>query len=477
MSEIIIEPVTRIEGHAKIAVSLDVDGEVTDARFAVTQVRGFERIAVGRPLYEMPSFMARICGICPTSHLLASAKACDEILGVSVPRAARHLRRVMNLAQIVQSHALNFFHLSSPDLLLGFDSDPRARNIAGVAARAPELARDGIALRKFGQQIIEKLGGKRIHPARVVPGGVSTPLSTEQRDTILAMVPDAHARAARTLEWFKQNLASWAEEAAHFGSFPSLYMGLVHHDNGNAAYSEGRLRMLDEKGRRLLDDVDPRPYWEYLGEAVEPFSYLKSPYYKALGHPAGIYRVGPLARLNVIDQLGSPAADAELAEYRLRLGRFPSSSFHYHWARLIELLHCIDTIGAVLSEPAILDEDVRARAAVNNREGVGVSEAPRGTLFHHYRVDADGIVQWVNLVIATGHNNLAMNRSVLQVAQHYIKGDEVREGALNRVEAVIRAYDPCLSCSTHAIGQMPLVLEVFGPGGELLRRVTRSAEQ
>jgi len=476
LGEIIIEPVTRIEGHAKIVVSVGADGEVTDARLSVTQVRGFERIAVGRPFHEMPSFMARICGICPTSHLLASAKACDEILGVSPPPAGRQLRRVMNLAQIVQSHALHFFHLSSPDLLLGFGSDPAARNIAGVAARAPELARDGIALRKFGQQIIEKLGGKRIHPAWVVPGGVSTPLSTEQRDSILAMVPDARSRAARTLQWYKQNLASWAEEAAHFGTFPSLYMGLVHHETGNAAYSEGALRMVDERGHRLLDDVDPRPYWEYLGEAVEPFSYLKSPYYKALGYPAGIYRVGPLARLNVIDQLGSPAADAELAEYRLRLGRFPNSSFHYHWARLIELLHCIDTIGAVLSAPGILDKDVRAHAAVNNREGVGVSEAPRGTLFHHYRVDEDGIVQWVNLVIATGHNNLAMNRSVLQVAQHYVKGDEVSEGALNRVEAVVRAYDPCLSCSTHAIGQMPLVLEVFGPDGELLRRVTRPLE-
>lgn len=474
MSEIIIEPVTRIEGHAKIAVSVGPDGDVTDARFSVTQVRGFERITVGRPMHEMPSFMARICGICPTSHLLASAKACDEILGVTVPRAARKLRRVMNLAQIVQSHSLSFFHLSSPDLLLGFEADPAVRNIAGVAAHAPELARDGIALRKFGQQIIEKLGGRRIHPAWVVPGGVSAPLSTEQRDSILAAVPEARARAVRTLEWYKENLASWAEEAAHFGTFPSLYMGLVHHETGNAAYSDGSLRMVDAEGRRVLDDVDPRPYWDYFSEAVEPFSFLKSPYYKPLGYEAGVYRVGPLARLNVVDQLGSAVADAELSEYRLRLGRFPSGSFYYHWARLIEILHCIGTIEQILSEPDILDQDVRAHAAVNNLEGVGVSEAPRGTLFHHYRVDKDGIVQWVNLVIATGHNNLAMNRSVLQVARRYVKGDQVREGALNRVEAVIRAYDPCLSCSTHALGQMPLMIEVFGADGELLRRVTRS---
>ncbi|HTV10324.1 MAG TPA: Ni/Fe hydrogenase subunit alpha [Acidimicrobiales bacterium] len=472
MSEITIAPVTRIEGHAKITVFVDEAGDVTDAHFHVTQVRGFERIAQGRPVYEMPSLMARICGICPVSHLVASAKACDEILGVAVPPVAIRLRRIMNLAQIVQSHALSFFHLSSPDLLLGFGSDPVSRNIVGVAEHAPELARDGIALRKFGQEIIERLGGKRIHPAWVVPGGVSSPLRAEQRDAILVTVPQARAAAVRGLQWYKANLASWAEEAAIFGNFPSLYMGLVH-ETGNAAYSDGELRVIDAKGNRLLDGADPRPYWDYIGEAVEPYSYLKSAYFKPIGYPDGLYRVGPLARLNVVDQLGTEPADIELAEYRMRLGRFPSSSFHYHWARLIEILHCIDMIEQLLSDADILGDDVRARAAINRREGVGVSEAPRGTLFHHYRVDSGGTVQWVNLVIATGHNNLAMNRAVLQVAKHYIKGDEVAEGALNRVEAVIRTYDPCLSCSTHAVGQMPLQIDIVGPTGELLRQVSR----
>jgi NAD-reducing hydrogenase large subunit len=473
VSQIVIEPVTRIEGHAKITVSLGENGEVVDAHFQVTQVRGFERIAQGRPVHEMPSLMARICGICPVSHLVASAKACDEILGVSVPPVAMRLRRVINLAQIVQSHALSFFHLSSPDLLLGFDHDPASRNIVGVAQSAPELARDGIALRKFGQEIIEKLGGKRVHPAWVVPGGVSAALQPAQRESILATVPEARTRAVRALEWYKANLASWAEEAAHFGSFPSLFMGLVH-ETGNAAYSDGSLRITDSKGRRLVDGGDARQYWEYFGEAVEPWSYLKSPYYKPLGYPDGIYRVGPLARLNVVDQLGTSAADEELAEYRLRVGRYPTSSFHYHWARLIEVLHCIDMVEEILADPEILGEDVRARAAINRHEGVGVSEAPRGTLFHHYRVDDDGIVQWVNLVIATGHNNLAMNKSVLQVARHYIKGEQVKEGMLNRVEAVIRTYDPCLSCSTHAVGQMPLQVDVVGADGQLRRRVTRT---
>ena len=469
---IVIEPVTRIEGHAKITIQLDETGKVADAHFHVTQFRGFERISQGRMLHEMPSLMARICGICPVSHMVASAKACDEILGVTVPPVGVLLRRVLNLAQIVQSHALSFFYLSSPDLLLGFDSDPALRNLVGVAQQAPELARDGVALRRFGQRIIERLGGKRVHPAWVVPGGVSRPLDAEQRAAILEEIPDARARAHRTLEWFKANVATWADEAAHLGEFPSLHMGLVH-ETGNAAYSDGLLRVVDGNGWVLADGVDPRSYWDYLGEAVEPWSYLKSTYFKPLGYPAGIYRVGPLARLNVVERLGTPAADAELAEYRERLGRYPSSSFHYHYARLIEIVHCIDMIDEILSDPDILNPHVRARAQVNRNEGVGVSEAPRGVLIHHYRVDDDGLVQWVNLVIATGHNNLAMNRSVLQTARHYIHGADVKEGMLNRVEAVIRCYDPCLSCSTHAVGQMPLHVDIRDVEGALIRQVSR----
>ncbi|MGO8687775.1 MAG: Ni/Fe hydrogenase subunit alpha [Candidatus Dormibacteria bacterium] len=469
---ILIEPVTRIEGHAKITIELDAAGEVADAHFHVTQFRGFERISQGRMLHEMPSLMARICGICPVSHMVASAKACDEILGVTVPPVGVLLRRVLNLAQIVQSHALSFFYLSSPDLLLGFDSDPAQRNLVAVAHQAPELARDGVALRRFGQRIIERLGGKRVHPAWVVPGGVSRPLDAEQRDAILAEIPDARERAHRTLEWFKANVASWADEAAHLGEFPSLHMGLVH-ETGNAAYSDGLLRVVDANGWVLADGVDPRSYWDYLGETVEPWSYLKSTYFKPLGYPAGIYRVGPLARLNVVERLGTLAADAELGEYRERLGRYPSSSFHYHYARLIEIVHCIDMIDEILSDADILSPHVRARAEVNRNEGVGVSEAPRGVLIHHYRVDDDGLVEWVNLVIATGHNNLAMNRSVLQAARHYIKGDQVKEGMLNRVEAVIRCFDPCLSCSTHAVGQMPLLVDIRDAEGSLLRQVSR----
>jgi NAD-reducing hydrogenase large subunit len=472
ISEIVLEPITRIEGHARITLQLDETGDVADARFIVTQFRGFERLCQGRPMHEMPSLMARICGICPVSHLIASAKACDEILAVGIPPVALELRRVINLAQVVQSHALSFFHLSSPDLLFGFDADPAQRHFFAAAEAAPQLARDGIALRRFGQQIIETLGGKRVHPSWVVPGGVSRPLGADQRDGILAAVPEALAAARRGLAWYRERLATFAEEADGFANFPTLFMGLVH-ETGNAGYSDGDLRVVDATGTVLADRIDPKPYWDYLDERVEPWSFLKSVYWKALGYPDGIYRVGPLARLNVVDRLGTPEADDALGEFRERCGRYPAGSFHYHEARLIEILHCITMIGVILGDPAVLDRHVRSVAEVNRSEGVGVSEAPRGTLFHHYRVDDDGLVEWANLVIATGHNNLAMNRGVLEAARRYVHGDRLEEPMLNRVEAVIRCFDPCLSCSTHALGQMPLRVELLGPDGALLDALAR----
>jgi NAD-reducing hydrogenase large subunit len=470
--EITIDPVTRIEGHAKITIQLDDRGEVADAHFHVTQFRGFERICQGRPVHELPSLMSRICGICPVSHLVASAKACDEILAVSPPPAGADLRRVMNLAQVVQSHALSFFHLSAPDLLFGFDADPDGRHLLGVLKANPQLARDGVGLRRFGQQIIESLGGKRIHPGWVVPGGVAAPLEAAKRDQILAAVPEALAATERTLAWYKASVVRWEEEAARFGDFPSAYMGLVDAD-GNLDHYHGTLRVVGADGDLLAERSDPRPYWEYLGEAVEPWSYLKSAYWKDLGYPDGVYRVGPLARLNVAERTGTPRADAELEEYRGRLGRVANSSFHYHHARLIEILHGIERLAALLGDPEILSPRVRSQAGVNRSEGVGVAEAPRGTLIHHYRVDANGIVEWANLLIATGHNNLAMNKGVLQVARQYVRGDRLQESMLNRVEAVIRCYDPCLSCSTHAIGQMPLHVRLLAPDGGVLHELTR----
>jgi NAD-reducing hydrogenase large subunit len=469
---ITIDPITRIEGHSKITIQLNEAGEVTDARFHVTQFRGFERIVQGRPVHEMPSIMARICGICPVSHLVASAKAVDDILAVDPPPAGADIRRVINLAQIVQSNALSFFHLSSPDLLFGFDADPSKRHIVALAGENPQLAKDGIALRKWGQQIIERLGGKRIHPGGVIPGGVADPLTEETRDHILAGVPEALAQVERTLEWYKSRMMGWEEEASHFGDFRSAFMSLVD-EKGNVDHYGGHLRFVDADGAVLEDRIDPKDFNDYIGEAVEPWSYLKSTYYKPMGYPDGIYRVGPLARMNVAEACGTPRADEELKRFRWRVGRVASSSFHQHYARLIDLLHCIEKIDQILRVPEIMSKHVAATAGINRNEGIGCSEAPRGTLMHHYKVDDDGLVEWANLVIATGHNNMAMNRSVAQVARAYVKGDKIEEPMLNRVEAVIRSYDPCLSCSTHSLGAMALDIQLLSPDGEIVDRVKR----
>jgi NAD-reducing hydrogenase large subunit len=470
--QITIEPLTRIEGHAKITLHLDDNGAVEDARFHVTQLRGFEKLCEGRPFYEMPSLMARICGICPVSHLLASAKACDAIMAVRIPETAVKLRRLMNLAQIIQSHALSFFYLSAPDLLLGMDAAPEDRNLFGVLQAHPALARDGVRLRQFGQQVIESLGGKRIHPSWVVPGGVSAPLSAVQRDPILGALPEVMQVAVRALVWFKQQLERYQEEVRSFANFPSCFMGLVNAD-GALEHYDGGLRVVDAEGKIVADQLDPTDYRNFIGEAVEPWSYLKFPYYKPFGYPAGMHRVGPLARLNIVKKCGTPRADREWAEFR-RLGNGAVlGSFHYHYARLIEILYALERIEELLSEPEILDSHVRAFAGVNNLEGIGAAEAPRGTLIHHYRIDEQGLVTWANLIIATGHNNLAMNRGVLQAARRFVDGAQLSEGMLNRVEAVIRTFDPCLSCSTHAVGQMPLWIQLVGPDGSVLDELRR----
>jgi NAD-reducing hydrogenase large subunit len=469
---IIIDPVTRIEGHSKITLHLDDQGRVEAARFHVTQFRGFEKFCEGRPFSEMPSLMARICGICPVSHLIASAKACDALLAVKIPPTADKLRRIFGLAQVVQSHALSLFHLSSPDLLLGMDADPAKSNLFGVLEKDPQLARDGIALRKFGQQIIERLGGKRIHPAWVVPGGVSDPLSQEDRDTILQAIPEALAISVRSVAWLKGTMEKFRDEIASFGNFPSLFMGMVK-DDGGLTFYDGKLRIVDASGHVVANGLDSARYFDFLGEKVESWSYLKSAYYKPKGFPDGIYRVGPLARLNVSDRCGTPRADQELAEFHELQRTAVLSSFHYHQARLIEILYCVERLEQLLNDPEIVSKHVRAVARPNALEGVGAAEAPRGTLFHHYKIDEQGLIRWCNLIIATGQNNLAMNRSVLQVAQRYVQGEKLTHGMLNRVEAVIRAYDPCLSCSTHAVGQMALKVQLLSRDGNVLDEVKR----
>lgn len=469
---ILIDPVTRIEGHAKISVFLDDSGNVSDAQFHVVEFRGFEKFCEGRPLGEMPGITPRICGICPVSHLLASAKAGDAILAVNIPAAADKLRRLMNLGQIVQSHALSFFHLSAPDFLLGWDTPQAQRNVFGLAAANPDVARAGIRLRQFGQEVIEILGGKKIHPAWAVPGGVRSPLTKEGRERIRAWLPEAYATAKLALNLFKTLLAGHKHEAEIFGNFPSLFMGLVAPD-GAWEHHGGKLRFKDSSGNIIADQLDPQKYFEFIGEAAEKNSYLKSPYYKPLGIPGGMYRVGPLARLNVCERMGVPRADAELKNFKGLGHGAVTSSFLYHYARLIEILAGVEWIEQYLDDEELLSNDLRADAGINNLRGVGASEAPRGTLFHDYTVDRNGILKKVNLIIATGQNNLAMNRTVAQIAKHYITGPEIPEPMLNRIEHGIRCYDPCLSCSTHAIGQMPLHVRLIAPSGKIVSETTR----
>ena len=470
MKTIVIDPVTRIEGHAKITIKLDDDDRVTDTAFHVTQVRGFEKFTEGRPYYEMPSITARICGICPISHLLASAKACDAIMSVRIPPAAAKLREALHCGQIIQSHALSFFHLSAPDLLLGFDSPPERRNIIGVLEDHPDMARDGIALRKFGQQVIEGLAKERVHPSWIVPGGVNAPLDPAVRERILEGLPEAKAIAARTLAFFKSVVDSFPDEIAYFGNSSTMYAGLVDAGGGLQLY-DGAVRFVGADGKVAVAAMPNEDYLRYIGEATVPYSYLKAPYFKPLGYPEGIYRVGPLARLNVATHCGTPQADVEFTEYHQRFGAVVESSFHFHYARLVEIVYALERLEALMDAPSILDTHVRARAAVNALEGVGIAEAPRGILIHHYKVNESGAITWANLIVATGHNNLAIGRSVDQVSRHFIHERKLQEGVLNRVSAVVRAYDPCLSCSTHADGAIPLEIRLVGADGEVLDTV------
>jgi len=469
---ILIDPVTRVEGHAKISIYLDDTGQVNSAQFHVTEFRGFEKLCEGRPFHEMPGLMSRICGICPVSHILASSKAGDMLLGVEIPRAANKQRRLVNYAQILQSHALSFFHLSSADIFLGMDTAPQQRNLFGLLETDADLARRGIRLRQFGQRIIELVGGKRIHPSWGAPGGVLRALGTAERDEIRGWIPEAFQSIDLVLARLKYVIDSLALEIEHMGNFPTFFMGTVTPE-GDLEYYDGQIRIVDGEGNIVADGLDPLRYASYLGEASEEWSFMKFAYYKPLGYPGGAYRVGPLARLNVAKHAGTPRADRELTEFKQRGKGAVCASFHYHLARLIEMLHAVERIEELTDDPDLLREHVRAKAGQNRNQGVGSCEAPRGTLFHDYQVDDDGRIQKVNLLIATGQNNLAMNRAVEQAARQFISARSIQEGMLNRVEATIRCFDPCLSCSTHAMGAMPLVVELRNANGELLDRVAR----
>jgi NAD-reducing hydrogenase large subunit len=462
--KIVIEPVTRIEGHAKVTIHLNDSGAVDRAILHVNEFRGFEKFCEGRLFFEMPLITERICGICPVSHHLASAKACDQIIGVDPPRPAKLLRELMHMGQIIQSHAMHFFELAGPDLLLGFDSDPATRNVVGVYQLDPQLAAKGIRLRQFGQQIIAALGERRVHPNFAVPGGVHSPLHAQAREKILSELPQMQQTMQDGIAVCRAWIEKHSDDVRRFASFATSYLGLVDREGAVQLY-DGTVRLVDSN-RKLIRDFEGQNYLDHIAERVESWSYLKFPYYKAQGWPAGVYRVGPLARLNVASHMTTPAAQEQYQFFhQLAGGKVVEGTLCYHFARLVEGLYALERVRQILEDREVLSTDVLTAGKVTNRQGIGVLEAPRGTLLHHYWVDEHGQLERVNLIVATGHNNYAMSRAVEEVAKTYIDPKNVTEGALNRIEAAIRAYDPCLSCSTHAVGKMPLVVEVYDCSG------------
>ncbi len=473
LKRVVIEPVTRVEGHGKVTLLLDEDNRVHQARFHIVEFRGFEKFIQGRPYWEVPVLVQRLCGICPVSHHLAASKAMDMIVGARLTPTAEKLRRLMHFGQILQSHALHFYYLASPDLLFGFDSDVARRNIVGVAAAYPEIARQGVALRRYGQEVIRITAGKRVHGTGSIPGGVNKNLSMEERDTLLKEIDDMIAWSQGAVELVKKVYGGRPDFHNGFGYFRSSFMSLVREDGALDLY-HGGLRARDEHGQTIFDHVDYTHYWDYIHEEVKPWSYMKFPFIRSKGREEGWYRVGPLARVNNCDLIPTPLAEAERKAFKAFGG---GSALHatlaYHWARMIEMLHCVEGIKELLHDPDLLGDDLVTQGQRGFR-GVGVIEAPRGTLIHHYRVDEDDLTVRANLIVSTTHNNQAMNEAVRQVALQYLDGQNLTEGLLNYIEVAIRAFDPCLSCATHALGQMPLEVELQDAAGQVVDRLARN---
>ncbi len=475
LKRVVIEPLSRVEGHGKVTLLLDEDGHVQQARLHIVEFRGFEKFIQGRPYWEAPVMVQRLCGICPVSHHLAAAKALDQIVGARrLTPTAEKLRRLMHYGQILQSHALHFFHLASPDLLFGFDSDVTRRNLVGVAAAYPEIARQGVLLRKFGQEVIRVTAGKRVHGTSAIPGGVNKNLTTEERDylrkdayQVIAWSRDA-VHLARRL--FEQNL----EAHQHFGRFDAHALCLVRGDGAMDLYHGGlRARTLD--GQTLFDHADYTECGNLIREEVKAWSYMKFPYLRALGPETGWYRVGPLTRVTLCDSIPTPFADAERRAFlAFDAGRATGATLAFHWARMIELLHAAETIKDLLHDDDLLGDDLLV-SGERQQHGVGVIEAPRGTLIHHYEVGEDDLITRCNLIVSTTHNNQAMNEAIRRVARQYLDGRELTEGLLNHIEVAVRAFDPCLSCATHALGKMPLKVELIDADGSPIDTLVRDA--
>jgi NAD-reducing hydrogenase large subunit len=474
--KITIEPVTRVEGHGKVTIHLDEKNNVVQTRLHIVEFRGFERFIQGRPYWEIPVLVQRLCGICPVSHHLAAAKAMDVIVGImpeDLSPSAEKIRRLMHYGQFFQSHSLHFFHLASPDLLFGVSADVAKRNIIGVAREFKELAVQGVLMRKFGQEIIEATAGKKIHGTGAIPGGVNKHLTLE--DKMKFLIGKDPLNTDYMIDWSKAAIDLFRDYHKNnkdfidnFAAFPSSHLSLVRKDGALDIY-HGVLRAVDSEGNKILHDVDYQDYIDYIGEEVRNWSYMKFPYLRSLGKQNGWYRVGPLARLNTCDFIPTPLAQKEFEIFKAYTKGKPNNmSMHMHWARLIEILHAAEMIKELLSDPDILEGEL-VKKGEKRIEGVGLIEAPRGTLFHHYKVDGNDQIEMANLIVSTTNNNEPMNRAVEAAAKKAMNGqDKITEGMLNAVEVAIRAYDPCLSCATHAIGKMPLEISLYNSRNELI---------
>ena len=470
LKRIVIEPVTRVEGHGKVTLLLDDQNRIHQVRLHIVEFRGFEKFIQGRPYWEVPVMVQRLCGICPVSHHLAAAKAVDMLVGArTLTPTAEKLRRLLHVGQMLQSHALHFFHLASPDLLFGFDSEVERRNIIGVIAAHPDLAVQGVKLRKYGQEVIRAIAGKRVHGVAAIPGGMNKPLDADARDLLRREIGQVIAWSRASVDLARQVFET-SEHSATFGVFPSNHLSLIG-SGGELDFYDGGLRARDAEGATLFDHVDYQHYNRHIREEVKSWSYMKFPFIIGKGAEEGWYRVGPLSRLNTCDRITTPLAEAERQTFRAAAGGgMQHATLAYHWARMIEMLHAAEEIQRLLDDPDILGTDL-VTTGPRAFEGVGLVEAPRGTLFHHYKVNEDDVVEKANLIVSTTNNNQAMNEAVRQVAAKYLDGRKLTEGLLNHLEVAIRAYDPCLSCATHALGRMPLEVELLAADGSCLDRM------
>ncbi|NOR27331.1 MAG: Ni/Fe hydrogenase subunit alpha [Lutibacter sp.] len=474
--KITIDPVTRVEGHGKVTIKIDENGKVSDAYLHVVEFRGFEKFIQGHPYWEVPIIVQRLCGICPVSHHLAAAKAIDQLVGIdpeNLSPTATKLRKLLHYGQVFQSHALHFFYLASPDLLFGIDAPVEKRNIVAVATENRELAKKGILMRKFGQEIITSLSGKKIHGTLAVPGGVHKAFTPKQLEYFLdgKQIPNIDTMISwskEIIDFMKSFHLENSEWVDNFAAYPSNHLGLVDKVSGALELYDGHIRSIDSKGKELLN-IEDIEYRNHFKEGVEAWSYLKFPYMTKYGREKGWNRVGPLARLNTCSHIPTPLAEIERQQFKAYTKNKPNNmTMHTHWARLIELLHCAENMKELLLDKDIMGNDLVRKGTPRNK-GIGIIEAPRGTLIHEYHIDDKGLITKCNLIVSTTFNNEAINQGVRTVSESILNDKpEITEPMLNQIEMAIRAYDPCLSCATHALGQMPLIGQLEDNNGNLL---------